>query len=349
MPDSFLHPVSLYDLKVTKKPLVVIDDAIPDLEPRLREVADVVALPGREITPEDVCCADALVVRTRTKCDRRLLEGSSVRLVATATAGTDHIDSEWCRAHGITVRSAAGCNAPAVAQYVLSSLLHTGFDPSADVLGVVGKGNVGSIVTDWARGLGIRVLVSDPPRQARGEDDEEYLSFPDLLKRSDAVTFHVPLISEGDWPTLGMFGLEETALLKPDAVIINAARGGVMDENAVLRRFGGRGTLIVDTWEGEPAVNRKLLSEAFISTPHIAGYSREGKQRATRMVIEALNDFFRLNAPLDGLAPGFEKSQHPSARRILESYDPVKDSARLKEAPHRFEALRNGYALRSEP
>lgn len=181
---------------------LIIDDAIPFLEGRLEKDFTFRLMPGAGISRADLAGADGLLVRTRTRCDASTLEGTPVSFVATGTIGLDHIDGDYCDAHAIEWRNAPGCNAPAVAQYVWRALFQLGFaemrgrDGGAPVLGVVGKGNVGSIVTQWARALGFRVIVSDPPRAARlaesGNLDEDYLPLHDLMEKADAVTFHTP-------------------------------------------------------------------------------------------------------------------------------------------------------------
>lgn len=331
----------------------VIDNAIPDLKERLEAVGEVIALPAKEITRSVVADADALIVRTRTRCNAFLLEGSSVSLVATATAGTDHIDSQWCRSAGIDVVSAPGCNAPAVAQYVLASLHHSGYDPSRHVLGVVGKGHVGSIVTDWARRLGGKVCVCDPPRQEAGMDDDEYLSLPVMLRSCDYITFHVPLTVHGPHATRHMLDAEALEAANPHMVFINAARGGIIDEKALLQIMQksdkSRFRLIIDTWETEPQPDSHLLEQAIIATPHIAGYSLEGKQRATRMVIEAVEQRFGLTVCKDGLATAYTSPHNVSMDIICRSYDPMADTERLRANPADFEYLRNHYCYRNEP
>ena len=340
---------SLFHNALGKMIKVVIDKAIPFLEERLSGKVELTAVSSSEITKELVGDADALIVRTRTRCDASLLEGSGVRFVASATAGDDHIDREWCETAGIEVCVASGCNAPGVAQYTLASLLRSRFDPTTDTLGIVGKGNVGSIVASWARQLGISVVVSDPLRAQTGFADEDYLSLEEVLQRSRAVTFHVPLTSEGNYPTLRMLDSGNVGLLRPDAVVINAARGGVIDEKAVLSRLRQSGQLVVDTWENEPEISLGTLPEAFVATPHIAGYSLEGKQRGTSMVIEGLNRRFGLDIDTKGLAGRFDDKGDITASKILYSYDPFEDTKLLKANPEGFENLRNHYNYRREP
>lgn len=328
---------------------IIADENIPFLRGRLEGVADITYVDQFGFTPELVRDADALLIRTRTPANEALLAGSGVRLVATATIGTDQIDIPWCREHGITVRNAPGCNAPGVAQYVWSALLREGFDPKRHTLGVVGSGNVGGIVADWGRKLGARVVVSDPPRQRAGMPDD-YMPLHELMKTCDAVTLHTPLTRTGADATFHLIGEEEIALMRPGALLVNAARGPVADGKAMLRALlDKRIRAVIDTWEGEPAIDPELLAEADFGTFHIAGYSLEGKQRATRMVLEALEDTFGLTLDKSGLAPAYSAPAHIDAGEILRSYNPADDTEPLRRNPEAFDRLRHDYNFRPEP
>lgn len=286
--------------------------------------------PG-EITAESVRDADALVVRTRTKCDATLLDGSRVSAIATATIGMDHIDLDYCRSHGIEVHNAPGCNAPAVAQYVLSTInaLKPGERP---VIGIVGVGHVGSIVRRWAECNGFPTLLCDPPLQMPATLDE-------IARKADVITFHTPL----DSTTRHMANREFFDSLRRRPLIINAARGPVVDTPALVDalKSGKVRAAAIDCWEGEPDIDRELLELAAVATPHVAGYSAEGKRRATAMAVRAIDPSIEL--PLDPVA------DTPTLEAIAASYDPTADSARLKSAPGEFEALRNNYDYRPEP
>ncbi len=330
---------------------IIIDNKIPFIRQRLEPVAEVVYAAPSDITPELVRDADALIVRTRTRCDSRLLEGSSVRFVATATIGMDHIDSAWCASNGIEVCNAAGCNAPGVAQYVWSSLLHDGFDPSRQVLGVVGKGHIGSIVADWGRKAGAKVIVCDPPRKRAGFTDEEYLPLATLLREADAVTIHTPLTRGGEDNTFHLIGSDQLNMMKDGAWLVNAARGPVADNPPLAEAAAcGKVRTIVDVWEGEPAINADLLRNSRVATPHIAGYSREGKERATRMVLEAVGRKFGFSADVSGLEGNYiPPSGTISLNVVADSYDPAADTEALRAAPADFEHLRSEYDYRHEP
>lgn len=328
---------------------IIIDDAIPFLEGRIPEDIEKVILPGARISPADVADADALLVRTRTRCDAALLKESKVRLVATATIGLDHFNIPELQSLGIAAFNSPGCNAPAVAQYVWSCLLRAGFKPGRDRLGLIGKGHVGSIVADWGRRLGADIMVCDPPRKDAGHDDEDYRPLDELMQRCDAVTFHVPKTTDGPYPTVGLCSAERIGMLKPGAILVNASRGGIVDEEALMQAIDGKKVCaIVDTWIGEPRISKDLLHKAYIATPHIAGYSLEGKERASRMVLEALRDTLGVNVITDGLAPAYTPGNDLTADKILASYDPFVDMQLLLDAPDDFERLRDGYDLRPE-
>lgn len=325
----------------------VIDKDIPFIKGRLEQAGFSTLYVGQwDFTPELVKDADALLIRTRTLCDRNLLEGSKVRLIATGTIGMDQIDCEWCAAQGISVRNAPGCNAPAVAQYVWSSLLRLwGFEANdiyGKTLGVIGCGNIGSIVKEWGERLGVNVLVSDPPK---GMD----YPLERLLNESDAVTLHTPLTHAGEHPTHHLIGERELSLMKPGAILVNAARGAVVDFSALKPAvMSGRIRAVIDTWEGEPEVDAELLDKVEYGTFHIAGYSLEGKQRATRMVLEAVDETFGVNTDKSGLEGPYRGVDNITAAKIIDSYDPAVDTALLRQQSGSFDRLRNEYKLRHE-
>lgn len=328
---------------------IIADKNIPFLTGRLPE-SELVQLPASAIDANAVRDADALIVRTRTRCDSALLEGSKVRLIATATIGTDHIDLPWCEANGITVRNAPGCNAPGVALYVWSNLLRNGFDPKKDTIGIIGCGNVGGIVAEWGERLGARVLISDPPRKESGKKDHEYLPLEEVISQCDAVTLHTPLIHDGKHPTYHLINEETIRHLKPGAIFINAARGEVVDTKALIEAIeeGRISHAIIDTWEGEPNIDRRLLALVDTATTHIAGYSVEGKQRATRMALEAIGEGLGIPVNLQGLREAYSRPSVLEAKEIMARYDPKEMTKALKATPEGFEKLRNAYPLHSE-
>lgn len=326
----------------------VIDSAIPYISGVLEPYGEVVYLPGKDFTPADVRDADALIIRTRTRCDASLLEGSRVRLIATATIGFDHIDFEWCNAHNIKVVTAAGCNAAGVLQWVsaaLAMLSETGgLLPEKTTLGIVGVGNVGSLVERYTRAWGFRVLRCDPPRQQREGGD--FLPLEQVLQQSDIVTLHTPL----DATTYHMINHETLSLMRSDAVLINASRGEVAATDALLATDR---PLFIDVWENEPNIDEKLLHKAVVATPHIAGYSAQGKANATAMVVAAVAEEFSL--PLVGWYPenvSRVERQNIEWQRMCDSIklrcDLHKITNDLRQNPNDFELLRNEYHYREE-
>lgn len=262
---------------------IIADCAIPFLEDVLTPFAEVVRIAGKAITAADVRDADALIVRTRTRCDARLLAGSRVRMIATATIGFDHIDLGWCAAHGIRVTTAAGCNARGVLQWIGAALVHLarvqGWQPDDRTLGIVGVGHVGSLVKEYAEAWGFRVLCCDPPREER--ERLGFLPLEEVAAQADLLTFHTPL----DETTRHLADERLLGMLRPDAVVINTSRGEVVDGEALVR--SGH-PCALDVWEHEPAIDRTLLDRALIATPHIAGYSEQGKANATAMSVLSL-------------------------------------------------------------
>lgn len=332
------------------KPTLLVDENIPFIKGRLEPLANVTYLDQDAFTPGLASEADALLIRTRTRCNEALLGGTPVRLVATATIGTDQIDLDWCRANGVEVRNSPGCNAPGVAQYVWAALLHMGVEPKGLKIGVVGHGNVGSVVAEWGRALGAQVMVCDPPRAEAGHTDCDYMPLQRLMAECDVVTLHMPLIRNGQHTTYHLVGASELALMRPGAILINAARGPVADTLAVKEAIRTRGLrAVIDTWEGEPALDRELLELCEIGTFHIAGYSYEGKQRATRMVLEACDSHFGWDTDKSGLAPDRPKHEKVSAGAIAASYDPRRDMEALRREPDAFDRLRHDYDFRHEP
>lgn len=327
---------------------VIIDNAIPFIHGVVEPWAEVVYCGGTEINRDIVRDADALIVRTRTQCNRELLEGSNVRFIATATIGRDHIDEVYCKSAGIEVASAAGCNARGVLQWVAAALKHIltedGKQPKDYTLGVVGVGNVGSLVVEYARHWGFRVLMCDPPRLAR--EGGNFLPIDIVAKQSDIITFHTPL----DATTYHMLNEELLSIMRPNATIINASRGGVVD-NVMVANSSHR--YAFDVWESEPCIEPVVLNSSMIATPHIAGYSQQGKANATSMVINALSYHFSL--PLTNWRP--ENIPQTTPRLIdwdelcksIDSYCPIKEETQvLKSAPNTFESLRNNYNYREE-
>ena len=346
---------------------VICDSDIPFLKGALEPHCEVVYARGSEISRDMVKDADALVVRTRTKCDASLLEGSNVRFIATATIGYDHIDTRWCESHGITWTNAPGCNSWSVQQYIGSLLVtlsrQLGFSFREKTLGVVGVGNVGSKVARLAALLGFRVLLCDPPR-ARREGSGPFVSIDEIISRSDIITLHVPLIRDGEDATFHMFDSTRLSAMNPNQILINSSRGEVVDGDALKAALSGKiiRAAALDVWENEPRIDSGLLSLLFTGTPHIAGYSVDGKATGTTMSVQALGKFFDLPCR-DWEVTQVPQSLQPSefsidtigkspqevlADAILHTYDIRTDDAALRADIASFEKQRSNYPVRRE-
>ena len=326
---------------------VIIDSAIPFIKGVLEPFAEVIYAPGESFTAAMVSDADALVIRTRTRCNRALLEGSKVKFIATATIGFDHIDCRYCAERGIAVATAAGCNARGVLQWVSAVLValakREGFAPSERTLGIVGVGNVGKLVKQYAERWGFKVVCCDPPRQQC--ENLDFVSLQELIPQVDILTLHTPL----DNTTRGMISPESIASLRRGATIINASRGEVAQTEALLREDL---TVAVDVWENEPNIDPRLVEKAIVTTPHIAGYSIQGKANATALAVRQLSEHFSL--PLTDWYPaGVEACivQDIDWQTLTETIDNycnlVAESAPLKRGGN-FEQLRDNYNLRKE-
>lgn len=327
---------------------VVIDRDIPFIRGVLEPYAEVRYERGGDISAQMLEGVDALIVRTRTRCNEALLAGSSVKFIATATIGTDHIDLDCCARHGIEVYNARGCNARGVLQWVAAALRHVvqgdGKRPEDYTLGVVGVGCVGSLVSEYARHWGFNVLGCDPPRKEREGGD--FRPLEELVERCDILTFHTPL----DGSTYHLLNEALIAKLRPEAVVLNASRGGVVD-NVALVNSSHR--YLFDVWENEPHIEASVLAKSAIATPHVAGYSLQGKANATAMVINAIA--LRFELPIEGWYPDEvapTKEQLVGWEQMcssIDSYYPIsEESAYLKSHPEEFEKMRNSYAYRTE-
>ena len=336
---------------------IVIDEKIPYLRDALSAMGhNVLALPGVAISSKDVKDASALFVRTRTMCNEVLLAGSAVRFIGTATIGYDHIDASYCVATGVEWANASGCNADAVLQYVQAVIYSWAKERAVSLewltLGIVGVGEIGSRVARWAASEGMRLLLNDPPREAAG--GAGFVPLERIAEECDIITFHPTLNVGGDFPSLHLADDAFFARMKRCRLFINASRGPVVDNVALLRAMENNASLDValDVWEGEPDVNPSLLNKVYIATPHIAGYSAEGKMNATRMVLTSFCKHFDCTHLLPSLAlpapaqPNIEASSFADA--VLKIYNPHSDSRALKQSPHLFEDLRNNYNLRRE-
>ena len=329
---------------------VIIDDNIPFIKGLLEPYARVRYLAAPDIDEQAVRHADAILIRTRTRCDKALLGNSRCKFIATATIGTDHIDAAYCHSRGITAVNAPGCNAPAVAQYVFGAIMQLINRPIAGyTLGIVGAGHVGSIVERWARALDMRVLVCDPPR-CRAEGPENFSSLSDIARAADIVTLHTPLTHIGPDATYHLVDSTLLASLRRSPILINAARGEIVDTHALIDAIdrGYVSHTVIDCWEHEPLPDTALLQRADIATPHIAGYSLQGKIRASQMILDAFTSYFNLpHINVDAPTPA-EPARAVTPTAIVAGYDPSADSNTLKADPQSFERLRNSYPLRNE-
>ena len=338
---------------------LVIDKTIPFVENLFEPYAEVVYLEGKDITAEDVRNADGLLIRTRTKCNADLLDGSSVRMISTASIGSDHIDHDYCNEHGIHYATASGCNAVGVMNYVFSALYgiaaRKSLDLSGKTLGIVGVGNTGSRVAAMARHIGLRVLLCDPPR-AEADGPDAFCPLDRLLAESDVVTLHVPLSDQ----TRKMANNAFFKAMRPGALFINTARGEVVDEKALVRAIPRLGAVIIDTWNNEPYVNPALVEMVDIATPHIAGYSYQGKQNGTALAVRAIARFFGIEplyeffpetplAELEAIKLNLKgKSQGEIASVLSYNYPIFTDDFMFRMNPAGFENLRLNYSYRRE-
>lgn len=332
----------------------------------LRPPAEVVYLPGAKISAEDVADADALLVRTRTKCDAALLRGSKVRFIASATIGYDHIDTAYCEANGIFWTNAPGCNSGSVMQYVASAILNLAvkldFALSDMAIGIVGVGNVGSKVANFAEACGMKVLLNDPPR-ARKEGKGKFVELRQIMEQADIITFHVPLNDEGPDKTFHLADENFFREIRRRIIFINSSRGEVVETDALKSaiKSGRLSATVIDVWENEPAIDRELLSLATFATPHIAGYSTDGKANGTAMSVQALSRHFGLNLyqwrpanipPPEKPVVSFDCSgltkEDILYKAVSATYDISDDDARLRKSPENFEKQRGDYPLRRE-
>ena len=346
---------------------IVADDKIPFLKGALEGVARVDYLPGAKISKGNLLDADCLITRTRTRCDRNLLEGTKVRFIASATIGVDHIDTDYCKSAGITWTNAPGCNAESVQQYMISTLLYLAnlrkLDLSKLTLGVIGIGNVGGKVAGAARHLGLKVLQNDPPRK-RNEGGNDFVELDEILDHADIITLHVPLNRGGEDNTFQLVNREFVRRVKKGVVLINTSRGPVIDEGTLIEGINNDqfSDVVLDVFENEPEINLKILNAITLGTPHIAGYSLDGKANGTKMSVRAISKFFNLK--LDEWAPDF--ISEPEVKELFadvsqgsvqtliwdlfrHTYDVSEDDRRLRNDPGAFERLRGDYPLRREP
>ena len=342
-----------------KRIRIVADDTIPYLKGVFESVSSVEIkyLPARGFTAESVRDADVLFVRSIDKCTKDLLAGSSVRLIVTATIGFDHIDTTFCDENGIAWKNAPGCNASSVGMYVLSSLialsLKNGKPLCGMTIGIVGVGHVGSEVERLCTAMGLRVLRCDPPR-AELEGPDGFVPLQVLLEQSDIITLHVPYTKEGEYATHHLADFRFFARLKKSPCFINSCRGAVHCTEALKDAYknGLVSSIILDCWEKEPVIDQDLLEFSFLASPHIAGFSADGKANGTRMCVQAIADFFGLDVSVGSIFPVSPENpyidldkwtEHRIEHAVLSVYNPQQIDKMLRANPSDFEYLRNHY------
>jgi erythronate-4-phosphate dehydrogenase len=345
---------------------IIADDKIPFLKGVLEPYTEIKYLPAKQIDSEVLMDADALLTRTRTKCTKNLLKDTRVRFIGTATIGFDHIDTRFCASHDIKWTNAPGCNSSSVQQYIAAALLKVSLDFRFSLkdktLGIVGVGNVGSKIEKLVKALGMKVLLNDPPR-ARKEGETLFVDLETVLRESDIVTLHVPLNIVGEDKTYHIINEKTTKKMKKGVWFINTSRGEVAETSAVRKaldsgRFSGA---VIDVWEHEPDFDIDLMHKTFIATPHIAGYSTDGKANGTAMVVNALAKFF--NLPIrdwyPGQIPGPQnpvisidgkgKNDESVIREAVDhTYNISEDDLKLRFSPADFEKQRGDYRVRRE-
>jgi len=343
---------------------IVADNKIPFLEGVLEPFAEMVYLPGGKIDQAVVKNADAIITRTRTKCNQQLLEGSSVKFIASATIGYDHIDTDYCRQNGIIWTNAPGCNSGSVQQYLASALLNLMQKYELDFheikLGIVGVGNVGTKIKKLADVLGIKSLLNDPPR-ARLESIDYFVSLDQILAQCNIITLHVPLNMEGKDKTFHLFDHDTIARLHQDCILINSSRGEVIDNQELKLALEAKRirAAVLDVWENEPDLDLELMNLVDYGTPHIAGYSLDGKANGTAQAVRAVSHFFKLG--IDNFYPPevpepdhtviepIETSGVDLWKKLINcTYDIRDDHHRLMISPETFEEQRGNYPLRRE-
>lgn len=345
---------------------IVADDKIPFLKGALEPFAEVVYLQGEKINNEILREADALIIRTRTACNKELLDGTKVKFIATATIGFDHIDTDYCQQNNIQWTNAPGCNSGSVMQYMASALvrlaLKYNFKFSEKTIGIIGHGNIGSKVSKLASTLGFKVLINDPPLQRSGLLPDS-VSLNEIIDKADIITFHVPLNRQGIDKSLHMGNEEFFNFIKSTTIIINSSRGDIIDNNALKKALKNKKLkgAVLDVWENEPTIDQELLDLVDYATPHIAGYSADGKANGTAMSVQAISDFFGFglkdwfpsNVPLPSntelkIGLGTDADKNSLSQCILVTYDIQLDHDRLIKSVETFENQRGEYPLRRE-
>lgn len=338
---------------------IVIDKSIPFTEGVFEPYGEVVYKDGPFISRDDLMDADALIIRTRTRCNAELLEGTSVKIIATTTSGTENIDVDYCQEHGIYFKNASGCNAGGVSNYVFSAIFGAAAKKSIPLtgrtIGIIGLGSVGQRVEETGRSLGFKILRHDP-RKAEIEWYTQFCSLDELLANADIVSLHLPLNES----TRGMCDAAFFAKMKPGAFFINTAQGELVVEEDLINAIPRLGAVVIDAWSHEPTVNKLLMNMVDIATPHIAGYSLQSKQIGSSMAVRTvarflsisdLYDYFPVSDNMESQAVKLDildKTQGQIAAIMQYNYPIFTDDFMFRMNPTKFEELRNNYKYRRE-
>lgn len=363
---------------MSKRIKVVVDDDIPFIKGVLEPYATVFYYRGNRIGSQEIKDADALIIRTRTKCDALLLNGSKVKFIASATIGSDHVDQDYCRENNIVFTNAAGCNAWGVVQYVLTAIFSTahvkGIDLTSKTIGIIGAGNVGERLAGTCESLGFRVLRCDPPLKElltkklgfeknglfsvdrSSLTPEQFFNMDEVIEEADIVTLHVPL----NHSTKALFNKDVFSKLKSNSFFINSSRGEIVDEVALMDARQKLSAIALDVWCNEPDINQHLVKMVDIATPHIAGYSLEGKINATVLVVNKFAGFFGLKElsdfkidypeplPVKTIVYSESSFQDNLCLLLNESFSIYAEDKKLRENPEAFEKIRSTYVYRRE-
>lgn len=343
---------------------IIADKNIPFLKGIVEAYGNVEYLSGKEFTKEAIKNADTLIIRTVTYLGKELLEGSNVKLICSATIGYDHIDTDYCDKHGITWTNAPGCNSGSVQQYIASALIVIAkkkeFSLKNKTIGIIGVGNVGKKVASICELLGMRILKNDPLREII-EGSTEFTDIDTIKNEADIITFHTPLTKNGDYPTYHLGNKKFFSDLKKKPIIINSARGSIIDTLSIKEAIKNKqisGT-VIDCWENEPNIDEEYLELVDIATPHIAGYSADGKANATRIALESVANYWNLSKKIiknitlpliDNNVIEVNKSTNNYSFEdlLLKTYNPMTDCSKLINNPADFSKLRETYPLRRE-
>ncbi len=350
---------------------IIADENIPHVKQAFAALGEVTSLPGRSLQNADLQNCDCLLVRSVTRVNEQLLDHTPVKFVASATIGTDHVDLDYLQQRDIGFANAPGCNAESASEYMVNALFELsqkkGFDPFKLTAGIIGHGNVGSRLKQKLDSLGINTLVNDPPLEDAGDDRVNYVSLQSIIDECDFISLHVPFTREGAYPTYHMFDQALLDQLHKATILFNAARGPVIDNQALSELLKRRRdlTIFLDTWENEPAIDHILLQQVDLATPHIAGYSYEGKLRGTQMILHAACKHFAVEAEWNmqefippkqsisvnvNTAEAFWPALFAQHYRVFDDHQRMLELAgfSLEQSATEFDLLRKHYPLRYE-